>query len=260
MIRDPHPEVLTNALYNPHFSEEMAVSVAKRRNVPSEVLGMLADDRRFRDNYQLKVALSRNPKTPVRAILSLLKYIHILDLSDITRDRNVPVNVRQRVEVMITDRLKGMPSGIMKSLSRRASSSIILAIMEKGDEGVIRICLDSPSLTEGNLCRIINRQATPGPVVRQIASHQKWSLRYYVRFALIRNFHTPMTEVVKFIRTMKATDLRDLYADPKLPAATRPFIFREFQERGESPEHPPDRTYRLSDDDDTLIRSDGDDV
>lgn len=258
LIKDAHPDVLINAVYNRNFTEDMAVFIAKRRNMPPEGLGMLATDVRFRDSYQLKLRLCRNPRTPQRVVFSLLKFIRIFDLADMTRDQNIPVTIRQRIEVMITERLRGMPSGIKKTLARKANAAILLAIMERADEEVIRGCLDNPSLTEGHVCRIINRPATGGHVIRQIALHEKWALRYYVKFALIRNFHTPMPTVVKFVSAMKTQDLRDLYADPQLPSSTRPFIFRELRERGEEAGPQDEVTFSLSGDEDAMISDDAD--
>jgi hypothetical protein len=81
-----------------------------------------------------------------------------------------------------------------------------------------------------------------------IAAHSKWALSYYIRYALIRNFYTPMGQVDQFIRGMRSPDLKELYSDPKVPTSTKPFIFRELGERGESVEIQEDEIYDLPDD------------
>ncbi len=255
-VKDPHPEVAGNAVYNRHFTEDMALFMAKRKNVSAEVLSLLATDRRFKDSYKLKLLLCRNPKTPQRVVFSLLKFLRIFDLSDITRDQHVHINIRQKIEFIISEKLKSMPSGLKIALARRANATILLCIMEYGDEPVIRACLENPALTEGHVCRTINRPATGAPVIRQIAADKKWTLRYYVRYALIRNVHAPLVNVVKFIPGMKTADLRDLYADPKLPLSTRPFIFRELCDRGENAAVPQDEVYLLSGDEDSHLERD----
>ena len=74
-----------------------------------------------------------------------------------------------------------------------------------------------------------------------------------VKFALIRNFYTPMARVIKFIRDMKITDLKDLYADPKLPLSTRPFVYRELLDREQDPELQKDEVYNLTEDEDIVV-------
>lgn len=260
LVKDTHPDVLMNILFNRHFTEDMAVSLAKNRNVPSEILALLAGDRRFRESYKLKLLICRNPRTPQRVVFSLLKFVRIFDLTDIAKDLNVQINVRQKIELMINERIRAMPSGMQKALARRANAAVLMAIMESGDESVVKICLDNPMLTEGHICTIINRSAISPAVIRLISSDRKWTLRYYVRYALIRNMHAPLVHVVKFIAGMKTVDLRDLYEDPKLPLATRPFIFRELQERAEAT-GPETEVHDLPDDDeDVLLSGQGDDV
>lgn len=250
-----------NVLFNRHFNEDMAFSLAKSRNVPSEVLTLLASDRRFRESYKLKLLICRNPRTPQRVVFSLLKFVHIFDLSDIAKDLNVQINIRQKIEAMITERIRSMPAGVQKALSRRASAAILMAIMESGDESVVNICLDNPLLTEAHVCNIINRSAVSPSVIRLISADRKWTLRYYVRYALIRNLHAPLVQVVKFITGMKTVDLRDLYADPKLPLATRPFIYRELQERAAAIGPDTEEVHHLpEDDEDFLLTGQGDDV
>src|ERR1700690_2537481 len=252
-VKDPHPEVAGNAIYNRNFTEDMAIFLAKKKNVSAEILSLLSTDRKFKDSYKLKLLLCKNQKTPQRVVVSLLKFLRIFDLSDITRDQHVHINIRQKIELIISEKLKSMPSGIKMALARRANSTIILYIMENGDKSVIEACLDNPALTEGHICRIINRPATGASVIRQIAADKKWTLRYYVRYALTRNLHAPLVNVVKFIPGMKTADLRDLYADPKLPLSTRPFIFRELCERGENAAFPHDEIYLLSGDEDSHL-------
>jgi hypothetical protein len=249
VVKDPHPEVIENAIYNRHFTEDMAIFLVKKKNISAGLLSVLAADRRFKDSYKLKLLLCRHPATPQRVVISLLKFLRIFDLSDITKDRHVHINIRRKIEFIISEKLKSMPAGIKIALARRANSNTILNIMEYGDESVVKVCLENPSLTEGHICRIINRPATGAAVIRLIAADEKWTLRYFVRYALIRNVHAPLVNVVRFIPGMKTIDLRDLYSDPKLPLSTRPFIFRELSDRGESEALPPDEIYNLSEDD-----------
>ncbi len=257
LIRDPHPEVVSQATLNRSLTEEMAVYIAKRKTVSAETLGFLAGDVRFKGSYKLKIAICKNPKTPQKVTLSMLKFMRLFDLSDITRDQHININIRQKVESMIAERIPAMPLGNKTALAKRASTNTLLSLMERGDERVIGICLDSPSLTEAHLYKLINNVRTKPAVIKMLAGHTKWSLSYFVRFALIRNFYTPMPYVDSFIRGMKSADLKDLYSDPKVPSSTKPFIFRELGQRGETVDIQREVTYDLHDDDDHVL-SEGD--
>jgi hypothetical protein len=250
LIRGPHPDVQANAVLNRNLTEDMAVYIAKRRNVSPETAGFLAGDVRFRDSYALRNALCRNPRTPQRITFALLKFLRIFDLADISRDQQIAVAVRRKIEFMLAEKIPPMPSGVKIALAKRANAATLLLLMEKGDARVVGACLESPVLTEGHLYRLINRAATKAEVIKTISAHAMWSLRYHVRFSLIRNYFTPMSEVLVFIRSMKTADLRELYADPKVPVSTKPFLFSELQERGESVEAGKEQVFDLSGEED----------
>jgi len=249
LVRDPHPEVVLQATLNRHLTEQMAVFIAKRKNVSAEVLGVLANDARFRDSYTLKLLLCKNPKTPQRIAFSLLKFLRIFDLGDLTRDQTIPIIVRQKIELLLAEKIPALPSGVKSALARRSNSTVVLSLMERGDRHVVATCLDSAVITEGQLCALVHLSTTRPVMIRLISEHPKWSLRYAIRYALIRNFHTPMAQVTRFIAEMKTNDLKELYSYESLPTATRPYIYSELKERGETAELLRDKVFELSEDD-----------
>ena len=233
LIRDPHPQVLLNATLNRNLSGEMALSIAKKRNIPAEALGFLAADIRFMDNLKLKSAICSNPRTPQRVAFSLLKHLRIFDLADLTRDQAISITVRQKIESLVVEKIPSLPSGMKMALSRRASIRIIISLLEYGDAQVINACLDSALITETNLCAFITTPAAGPAVIRAVAGHRKWSLRYLVKYALIRNQHTPMVHVARLVSDMRTSDLRELFAYENLSVSARPHIFSELGRRGE---------------------------
>lgn len=251
LVRDSSPDAVLNAISNKNLKEDMAVFIAKKKNSSPEVLGMLAADIRFKGSYKLALAICNNPKTPLKITLSLLKFLGIFDLGDITKNPNIPISIRQKIEYSVIERISSLPSGVKVALAKRASINIIVRLLEKGDRNVILSCLESPLLTEDHLCTLINRAKTKYLLIKTIAEHTKWSLRYRIKYALVRNYFTPMTYATKFISTLKTADLRELYSDISLPLSTRPYIFNELALRDESAEIPQEETYDLSGNEDS---------
>lgn len=245
VIREGKPDAILGAALDKDLTEGMAIFMAKSRHTPAEALGQLSTDVRFKDSYRLKVSIARNPKTPMRVALSLLKFLKIFDLADLTRDQRVPVGLRQKVEQSLSERIPALPSGVKSALSRRVSGNLLVAIIQRGDGNAISASLESPYLTEGALYKEINRQGVRPLFIKLLAEHPKWSLRYDIRLALLRNFYTPTGRAVEFIGGMRTGDLRGLYADPSLPASVRPFIHRELLERGADVQVPEDEEYSI---------------
>jgi hypothetical protein len=251
LVRDPSSDVVINAIFNKNLTEDMAVFIAKKKNTSSEILGMLAADVRFRGSYKLKLSICKNSKTPPKITLSLLKFLRIFDLGDITKDQNIPIAIRQKIEYSLLEKAASLPSGVKVALAKRSSINIIVSLMEKGDKNVVRSCLESPSLTEEHLCKLINAPSARPILIKAVSGHAKWSLQYRIKYSLVRNYHTPMPDAVRFMTTLKTNDLRELYSDKSLPSSTRPYIFNELSFRNKSLEIPQEKRYNLSGDEDT---------
>ncbi|MCK4911432.1 MAG: hypothetical protein KAR83_07305 [Thermodesulfovibrionales bacterium] len=255
-IKTQFPQALANATYNRNLNDDMAMFIARSKKTPAEALGFLAGDVRFKRNYKIIHSLCKNPKTPQRVVLALLKYVKLFDLADLTRNHFIPSVTRQRVQFMIYERIPGMPSGVKIAMSRRVSTEVAIRLMEKSDRKVVDACLESPILTEEKLFQIVHREVTKPQVIQAISEHKKWSLRYRLRYGLIRNKHTQMEVVAAFICGMKSRDLKDLYSDTKVPPLTKPFIYRELVRRDEDMEPVEDEVHELEEHEDRVFQDD----
>ena len=233
LVYHPSQRVLANLIYNSNLTEDLAVILAGRRNISTEILESLYLDKRWKESYRIALALCKNQKTPQAISLSLLKSLRIFDLADLTRNQQIPVNVRMRAEFIINEKILSMPLGIKMTLAKRASSNILMRLLEDGMKDVVAICLDSYCMTEGIICKVLNTKNMASHVVHQIARHKKWASRYDIQWSLIRNNHAPLSRVVHFLKNMKMNDLKELYAAPEVPKSTKPFIYREIMDREE---------------------------
>lgn len=104
LIRDPNRVVATAVLQNPRLTEDEVVRIAQSRNVCDEILRIIASSREWTKNYQVKLALVNNPKTPLSISLKLLPQLHEKDLRHIARSKNVPTALSMAARRMIDDR------------------------------------------------------------------------------------------------------------------------------------------------------------
>jgi hypothetical protein len=231
LAHHPSFEVVATILKNKNLTEDIALIIANRKNISPELLESLFHDTRWKDKYRILLALCKNPKTPQKISLSLIKSIKIFDLADLTRNQFVPVNMRLKAEAVINEKIPSIPLGIKIALSKRAGNGFLMKLVEEGKKEVVAACLDSPYMTESEIYRIINKKKVSPKVIWQIADHPRWSCRYQIQWALILNIHTPLPRVLSFLRNIKSSDLRDLYEAPETPPSTKPFIYSELLER-----------------------------
>lgn len=90
LVRDRNKIVAAAAMRSPKVTEQEVVSFAKARNVSDEVLRIIASNREWTRNYQVKLALATNPKCPQSWAMKFLNYLQDRDLRGIMRSKDVP--------------------------------------------------------------------------------------------------------------------------------------------------------------------------
>jgi hypothetical protein len=235
-VHDPSTKVIKALLGNRHLTDEEVLIIANRKNVPGDILETIAKDKRWAESYRVRLALARNPKSPLSISLSIMRYLRLFDLEEIARCQFIPLAFRCKVETIIIERIPTLPLGNKKTLAKKAAGNVLLKLLQDSDPDVVQLCLNNPHLVEGHLYKVISRTDTVAETIRMIAMHPNWSSRSLIRFSLARNGHTPLSLSVRFLQSMKIMDLRDLYADPSLPVTIKPFVHRELWDRGQQPE------------------------
>ena len=89
LLYDPHPLVVRNVLENPRLTEHDVIKIVSKRPNHEQALRTIYLNDKWLSSYQVKLALSKNPYTPVNIALGLLFFLKIQDLAEIARDRTI---------------------------------------------------------------------------------------------------------------------------------------------------------------------------
>ena len=225
------PSVLVAFARNPHLLEHDLLRLLERKDLAQEVVQELADHKAVRGSYALQLALVRHPQTPRHISLPLMKFLYVFDLLRVAQTPSVPADVKLVAEENIMRKLPGMPRGEKAAFARRGTGRLAASLLVTPDLELIRAVLENPYLTEAHLLKILAREGLPAAVVEQIAHHPRWSHRYHLRLALIRNPLTPLACVLAFLPDMAVTDLRDICLDHRMSAPVRKYIAAHCVER-----------------------------
>jgi hypothetical protein len=90
LIRDPHREVQTSVLQNPRLTNSEIVAIAHARDVNEAVLKQIAANREWNKLYPVRLALAKNPRTPLAVAIRLVPTLFSQDLKIIARSKAVP--------------------------------------------------------------------------------------------------------------------------------------------------------------------------
>ena len=90
LVRDRNKIVSSAAIRSPKITDNEVAGYAQARNVPDEVLRIIANNREWTRNYQVKLALATNPKCPVPTSMKFLNFLQEKDLRNIMKSKDVP--------------------------------------------------------------------------------------------------------------------------------------------------------------------------
>jgi hypothetical protein len=217
-------EVLVALARNPNLQKRDLLRLLERKDLPQEAVRELASHPQVSKSYSLRLALVRHPQTPRLISLPLMKFLFLFDLVLVSQTPGVPVDVKMLAEEAILKRLTGLPRGEKITLARRGTGRVAASLLVTDDAELIHAALDNPYLTEAHLQKVLAREDLPAGVVEILSSHEKWSYRYYLRLALIRNPHTPLARVLAFLPNLAVNDLRDICLDHRMPEQVRTYI------------------------------------
>lgn len=89
LLRDNSPQVLLGLTANPRIDEQEVRDLVRSPHAASGVLQHVAKDRRWSANYEIRLALVRNPKTPTPLAQRLLTTLRTPDLQILAKSPNV---------------------------------------------------------------------------------------------------------------------------------------------------------------------------
>ncbi|HQI80391.1 MAG TPA: hypothetical protein PLR71_02425 [Deltaproteobacteria bacterium] len=90
LIRDSNKLVQLAVVNSPKITESEIVAIAANRQVTEDVLREIGMNREWLRNYQVRLALVNNPKTPLTIAMAQVTYLNQRDLGLLAKSKGVP--------------------------------------------------------------------------------------------------------------------------------------------------------------------------
>lgn len=104
LVRDPNRIVAQAVINNPRITEQEVEKIAAMRTVPADVLRQVAINRKWARNYVIMQNLSKNPRTPIGNVITIMTRLQMRDLEALVKDKNVSDAVRKQALRLVTAR------------------------------------------------------------------------------------------------------------------------------------------------------------
>jgi hypothetical protein len=94
LLRDLNASVARLLIRNPRITESEISQLAKDFAAPSDVLEMIAKNRKWVQNPDVRLAIVRNPRTPTPLAIAQLNYLQVKDLAVLAKSQNVRETIK----------------------------------------------------------------------------------------------------------------------------------------------------------------------
>jgi hypothetical protein len=90
LVRDRNKIVAIAAISSPKITDQELLSIAQSRAVGDEVIRVISRNKEATRSYQMKLALSSNPKTPQATAMQFVNYLQDKDLTRLMKSKDIP--------------------------------------------------------------------------------------------------------------------------------------------------------------------------
>ena len=125
----PNAADLLRTAADPDLTEDLALALLKRADLPPEVLEQLAKNAHALKSRKVRIALASHPHTPRHVSVPLARRFYTFDLMKVALSPSVPADVKVAVDHVLISRLKTVTVGERLTLARRASGRVAAALL-----------------------------------------------------------------------------------------------------------------------------------
>jgi hypothetical protein len=215
------PEILISAASDPALTEDLALVLVKRSDLPAQALGQLSKNGSLMKSRKVKLALIEHPRTPRHVSIPMVRHLFTFDLMQVALTPAVPADIKMAAEESLIHRLERLTQGERLSLAHRASGRVAAELLHDPELRVIRAALENSRMTEAAIIRALMHHDASAALASAVCDDPGWSARREIRIALLRNEATPLDRALEFAQSLPAVLVREILQDSRLPAAAK---------------------------------------
>ena len=123
LLAEGHAQVVPVVLDNPYMTEAQILRALAREKLPISVIPAIVQHRKWSITYNIRLALVRNPLSPLATILSYLPELTVSDLRELAAPGIVPENLRKYLQAEVQRRLRASEKKAGKDAAPEDSSA-----------------------------------------------------------------------------------------------------------------------------------------
>jgi hypothetical protein len=130
------------------LNEDLALALLERRDLAPETLEQLGRDPAVLKSRKVCVAIAAHPRAPRHLALRLLRHFYTADLMHFALRPSVGADLKHFAAEQLVVRLPGVTLGERLTLARRASETVVAALLLDKEPRIANTALENARLTE----------------------------------------------------------------------------------------------------------------
>jgi hypothetical protein len=224
----PASVTISNAT-DPGLTSDLALATLQDRDLSSGSIAEISQNASVMKSRKVRVAVAAHPRAPRRVALGLIRELYTFDLMQFALLPAVAADLKRVAGELLVARIASISLGERISLARRSSAMVVAALLQDKESRVWQAALENPRVTEIALVKALAKPGASPALVKALCHHPKWSLRPEIRWALLRNEHTPLARAIEFARRLPPAQLRDILHNSRLPEKIKAYLRKDLE-------------------------------
>jgi hypothetical protein len=224
LIHDLDPQILIAVASDARLTEDLALAMLERRNLPPQALELLMRNSAVAKLRKVRLAVITHQHTPRHVSVPNIRHLYIFELMQIALMPALAADLKRAAEEALLGRLATISSGERFTLAKRASGRVAAALLLDKEERILQAALLNPQMTEVWIVKALRAGTGTELLAPAVCKHAKWVHRLEIKAALLGNRHTPFACVVQIAGELPARTLRDILRGVQLAPEVKRYV------------------------------------
>lgn len=210
LIHDRSPDVLIEVAGDSRLTEDLALSLLKRRDLPRQALEQLNKNGAVLKHRKVSLAIAMHPRTPRHVSIPMIRHLYPFELMQIALMPSVAADVKRKAEDTLIAKLETISTGERYGLAKQSSGRIAAALLLDKEERIMQAALANPQTTEALIVNVLRSKDVTEQLVAAVCHHEKWARRNEIKMALLASEYTPFAKVLQFAGELPVRVLKEV--------------------------------------------------
>jgi hypothetical protein len=179
------PDELVRAASDAQLSEDGALALLARRDLPSQAIEALRRNPALASGRKVLPVIAAHPRTPKHIAVALARQMFTFELLRVAQTPGAPADVQRLCEDTIVSRVDSISAGERLTLAKSGTGRVAAALIHATEAHIREAALNNPRLTETLIVRELMKNDVSRVTIDAIQQQAKWSLRREIRDTIL---------------------------------------------------------------------------